>query len=126
MSKPHFKKSEALPKIVAAYENGELQAQKAPTGRPCCYRGDGGTPCAIGLLIDDDTAKKWDERDDLGIPNSASVNALFRKGAASADDIDWFVAVQDTHDNWLQTGGNVQCIGSDKTYEQRFRELIGL
>jgi hypothetical protein len=46
--------------VIAMVEQG-CQSKKE-TGLPaCCYAGPGGLTCAVGALIDRETAKRWDE-----------------------------------------------------------------
>lgn len=123
MSKPHFTKAEAIPLLQAAYKEGRLSAQRKdiePGDIPCQYRDDSGCPCAIGLLIDTETAAVWDEG------ASMNVDEIFADGLATSDDNDFFLVVQDAHDQWLTHGADDIRPGRSKPNEQLFREAIGL
>jgi hypothetical protein len=130
MSKPHLNKESALPIIRKAYLEKKLQAQNVENGMPnvsCQYRDGEGNACAIGQLIDDETAARWDKPDG-GEFSSLNITMVIERNLATveAGDKDWFAEVQDAHDEWVQSAPGATPCGSDKTYEEKFRSLIGL
>jgi hypothetical protein len=101
-------KAEALPILQQAYRDNVLAAQNGAT--ECSYRGAFG-PCVIGVLIDDQTASRWDTASLSGesLPLNivyaqpetelaASVKAEMRE--MFADNLDWFSELQNSHDGW--------------------------
>lgn len=62
----------------------------------CAYRGKGGRKCAIGHLIDDATAKRWDKYETAGIHD------VSRKARIKPDWLDsnlaLLVSIQRAHD----------------------------
>lgn len=123
MSKPHFTKAEAIPLLQAAYKEGRLSAQRkdiTPGSISCKYRDSKGCPCAIGVLIDNETAFKWDEG------SSMSMEEIFQDRLATSDDDIWFENVQAAHDQWLTHGADDIRPGRRTPNEQLFREYIGL
>lgn len=94
MEKVKLTKAEALPKMRAAFEAGILCRQRFPT-RVAQYRGHEGAPCIVGVVIDDETAKRWD----AGVGGYSSVNGLLYAQELETDDDDFFRRAQALHDN---------------------------
>lgn len=104
-------KAEALPILQKAYRDKILSAQNG--GQECLYRSDAG-PCIIGVLLDDQTAEKWDQ---MGSAGSVSVGAVKRGDESIStaraavldafhyDDLAWFAAIQTAHDLAIQHPG---------------------
>jgi hypothetical protein len=99
-------KEEALPIMQKAFQDGILSAQNG--GSQCLYRSPQG-PCIIGVLLDDETAERWDILNCLG--SSISLKAVY-SGSESGDvarnevldtfpELDWFQQVQNIHDAWV-------------------------
>lgn len=79
------------------------KAKRSHDGVRCRYLNDDGSRCAIGACIDDDTAKRWDNRD-CGIRDISSdeISAVF-----NGIEIDFLWDLQSLHDdrtNWLSIG----------------------
>jgi hypothetical protein len=78
----------------------------------CAYRGVKGAKCAIGHLIDDATAKRWD------MYETAGIRAVSRKAKIKPDWLDSNIALledlQNAHDNSHWKGD-----GFMKDYKQR-------
>lgn len=102
-------KAEALPILQQAYRDNVLAAQNG--GTVCAYRGPNG-PCIIGVLLDDETAERWDTINDQG--SSVSIAAVFHgyepKVEAKAEvldvfpsDVKWFADLQAAHDAWISS-----------------------
>ena len=64
----------------------------------CRYRGEGGTKCGVGHLIDDETASVWDMQDkpsissiirlgNLKVPNFIKDNEVLARGIQKSHDI---------------------------------------
>ena len=121
--KPHLYKDEAIPLIQEAYLAGKLLAQNAEIGSKCQYRGVDGSPCAIGVLIDDERAACWDS---LANGGSMAIGDLIRdkKVVIDEDEQDWFCQVQREHDQWLNHGPPFH--HTDEDHEAAFKELIEL
>lgn len=93
---PHIDFRIDLPKVRAAYNAGELQAQKAKSGTGCLYAG----PCAVGVCFDPDTRVSLDKK------LYGSVRALIEMGliTAPADQEEDWIRLQDAHDHWKVWG----------------------
>lgn len=75
-------------------------------GKGCVYRGENGNKCAIGHLIDDATAKRWDKYEMSGI-GSVSIRAKIKPDWLDAN-IKLLENIQAAHDNtylqeWQET-----------------------
>lgn len=90
-------KAEALPVLREAFEQGKLAAQNGATF--CAYRGPQG-PCAIGLLIDDETAARWDDSSVTRGPAAIFKGSCQRemRSMFAEEDHSWFSEVQNAHD----------------------------
>lgn len=87
---------EALPKIRAAFEAGELQAQiNQAEGIAPQYSG----PCAIGVLMSGIDQSRLDR----GIDGQYGIETLIRENHVKASDSPAdFGKLQYAHDNWLR------------------------
>lgn len=121
----HWTKEEALPVLHKAYKDGILSAQN---GGRCLYRSDG-HPCALGVLIDDETANLWDHGDKNGVfvgqidqhPNHPGVVAVF-----GGPDFQWFATLQKLHDNWADLASNDKFDERLAEYEKQFKLMLDL
>jgi len=92
-------KAECLPIMRAAFERGELQAQKPygpgdPPFMACKYTG----PCVIGVCVPVERRADLD-RPRLPAKNNTDFRSLFEIGVFDADDPDWFTRAQVLHDS---------------------------
>jgi hypothetical protein len=60
----------------------------------CAYRGDGGLKCAVGFMIDDETAKSWDN-----VGCISDVCKIEDVPDWVSDNIDLLDEIQSAHDN---------------------------
>lgn len=84
-------KAECLPIMRAAFERGEMQAQKERRAgfNACLYAG----PCVVGVCV------PVDRRDELDAsPPDTAIRKLFENDLIDVDDVDWFEAAQTLHD----------------------------
>lgn len=66
----------------------------------CVYRTDKGLGCAVGVLLDDDTAKLWDTcttSDIVNIINNFEVDDWIN------DNVELLSKMQDVHDNYVDS-----------------------
>lgn len=89
-------KAECLPIMRAAFERGELQAQK-PATKPgyetCMYVG----PCIVGVCVPVDRRADLDEPKDVA-RHDTDFSSLSEAGFFDADDPAWFQGAQTLHD----------------------------
>jgi hypothetical protein len=130
----HWTKAEALPILQEAFRNNSLAAQQG--AHTCQYRGPYG-PCIIGVLIDDETAAKWDVWTEFG--DSFSIAPVFNdkrhhasakmieevEAAFGGPDAQWFVALQEAHDGWA-TSNEYHREWDGGTYRQTITKLLEL
>ena len=88
-----------LPKIRAAYNAGELEAQKIAGEVMCHYAG----PCAIGVCLPEDTRVSLDTAPEG--QDGTSFGSWVERGVLSCAEgqyADW-TALQLEHDNWTSS-----------------------
>lgn len=84
----------------------------------CAYRGDGGMMCAVGALMDDETAEAADALDPLyGADVGKVVDAGLLKGFDS-EELNLMVELQDAHDGVFDVSGFV-CAAKDIAKKHR-------
>lgn len=90
-------RAEAREILKAAYAAGTLAAQQ-PEPIATYYDSRSGGRCAIGHLYPVKDAKALEKG-----PFYKMASGLINRGDLIVDDPDWFVAVQRTHDSWVNT-----------------------
>lgn len=95
MTKPIIlTKAECRPIMKAAFERGELQAQKVGTKDGCFYAG----PCVIGVCLPPRKRKSLDKAENLFGTSDTDIGTLIEAGIVRTDDDDWFIERQSAHD----------------------------
>ena len=91
---------EAIPRILAAVEAGQLQAQiSSQRVRPSTYNG----PCAIGFLMPDSVRQDIDQRSEyIGVTDVVGDLAI-PVALTNDDELTDYSEIQRWHDRWQES-----------------------